>query len=228
MRFLRMRPAVWAMISCSFSSLTLKVAFGSNSVTTPGNSRSSSFAIRCPASRVPIPDHPARKARNLAESGPSDNWSARVSSFVAALARGETCPDPLQQLVAHVSVRIHALLPAALDRGRVGGGPVFHVERERARELERLVMRFGRERDDEVEIEPLQILELLEGHGTVRLDVDADLVHDRGREWIKLAFAHAGRSRNGATCRAPAAAARPPSASARNSGRRRTALPAAA
>src|SRR5260370_41244096 len=46
MRFLRMRPAVWAMISCSFSSFTRKVAFGSSSVTTPGNSKSSSFAIR--------------------------------------------------------------------------------------------------------------------------------------------------------------------------------------
>src|SRR4029077_14063623 len=46
MRFLRIRPAVWAMISCSFSSFTLKVAFGRSSVTTPGNSSISSFAIR--------------------------------------------------------------------------------------------------------------------------------------------------------------------------------------
>src|SRR5262245_16447731 len=46
MRFLRIRPAVWAMISCSFSSFTLNVAFGSSSVTTPGNSSISSFAIR--------------------------------------------------------------------------------------------------------------------------------------------------------------------------------------
>src|SRR6187402_1731112 len=46
MRFLRIRPAVWAMLSCSFSSFTLKVALGSSSVTTPGNSSISSFAIR--------------------------------------------------------------------------------------------------------------------------------------------------------------------------------------
>src|SRR5262249_38761665 len=52
MRFLRMRPAVCAMISCSFSSLTRKVAFGSSSVTTPGNSNSSSFAIRFPKNRL--------------------------------------------------------------------------------------------------------------------------------------------------------------------------------
>jgi hypothetical protein len=43
--------------------LTLKVAFGSNSVTTPGNSRSSSFAIRypaqCPESEVRNPAAPS-------------------------------------------------------------------------------------------------------------------------------------------------------------------------
>src|SRR5215217_3948979 len=36
------------MISCSFSSLTRKVALGSNSVTTPGNSSTSSLAILTP------------------------------------------------------------------------------------------------------------------------------------------------------------------------------------
>src|SRR5690606_13514632 len=36
------------MISCSFSSLTRKVALGSNSVTTPGNSSTSSLAILSP------------------------------------------------------------------------------------------------------------------------------------------------------------------------------------
>src|SRR5688572_27011630 len=45
MRFLRILPAVWAMISCPFSSFTRKVALGSSSETIPGNSRSSSFAI---------------------------------------------------------------------------------------------------------------------------------------------------------------------------------------
>src|SRR5258708_38449684 len=164
MRFLRMRPVVWAMISCSFSSLTLKVAFGSNSVTTPGNSRSSSFAIRYPAPSVPIPDHPARKARNLAESGPSDNWSTRLSSFIAAPVREKTCPDPLQQLVAHVSVRIHALLSAPFDRGRIGGGPILAVGRARAPELQPLLGGFWRGRDDPIQIEPLHILHLLPRH----------------------------------------------------------------
>src|SRR5437763_7605257 len=46
MRFLRIFPAVWAIISCPFSSLTRKVALGSNSETVPGNSSNSSLAIR--------------------------------------------------------------------------------------------------------------------------------------------------------------------------------------
>src|SRR3984893_6452334 len=44
-RFLRIFPAVCAIISWSFSSLTRKVAFGSNSTTVPGNSSNSSFDI---------------------------------------------------------------------------------------------------------------------------------------------------------------------------------------
>src|SRR5579864_6846511 len=46
MRFLRILPAVWAMISCPFSSFTRKVALGRSSLTVHGNSRSSSFVIR--------------------------------------------------------------------------------------------------------------------------------------------------------------------------------------
>src|SRR3979490_467046 len=51
------------MISCPFSSLTRKVALGSNSETMPGNSSSSSFAIRF-LCRLPVPRH-------LGVSGPA-------------------------------------------------------------------------------------------------------------------------------------------------------------
>ena len=78
--------------------------------------------------------------------------------------------------------------------GRIGGRPIFDVGRERAGQLERLVVRLGRERDDQVEVEPLPVLELLEGHGPVLADVDADLVHGGDRERIELALAHAGRA----------------------------------
>src|SRR5262245_7033690 len=147
MRFLRMRPAVWAMISCSFSSLTRNVAFGSSSVTTPGNSSSSSFAIRNPAfSNRDRRTAPAPTARKLAESRPSDNCRVPFSSFVGGSAQREARPDPRQELVAHLAVRVQPLLAAAFDRGRIGGGPVLDLGGERARELERLVVRLGRQR----------------------------------------------------------------------------------
>src|ERR1700739_138144 len=46
MRFLRILPAVWAMISWPFWRRTRKVALGSNSLTVPSNSSNSSLAIR--------------------------------------------------------------------------------------------------------------------------------------------------------------------------------------
>src|SRR5215467_3151188 len=191
MRFLRMRPAVWAMISCSFSSLTRNVAFGSSSVTTPGNSKSSSFAIHSPALlETEQADRPAPKARKLAESRSSDNSRVRICSFVAPMARREAFPDSSQQLIAHIPIRIHPLLAASFDRGR----PILNVCGECAGQLERLVVRFRRKGDDQVEIQPFQIVELFEGHRPVRLDVDPDLLHRGGREGIQLAFAHAGRT----------------------------------
>src|SRR6218665_1367305 len=64
MRFLRMRPAVCAMISCSFSSFTRKVALGSSSVTTPGNSSTSSLAILSP--ETALTRHSAMSGLDLA------------------------------------------------------------------------------------------------------------------------------------------------------------------
>ena len=61
-------------------------------------------------------------------------------------------------------------------------------------------MRFRRQRDDQVEIEPLPVLQLLEGHRPVLGDVDADLVHaprprtDRARPCARRP------SRHRATC----------------------------
>src|SRR5262249_49481432 len=195
MRFLRMRPAVWAMISCSFSSLTRNVAFGSSSVTTPGNSKSSSFAIHSPALfETEQADRPAPKARKLAESRPSDNCRVQICSFVAPMARREALPDSSQQLIAHIPIRIHPLLAASFDRGRIRGRPILHVCGECTGQLERLGVRLRRKGDNQVEIQAFQIVELFEGHRPVRLDVDADLFHRGGREGIQLAFAHAPRA----------------------------------
>src|SRR5260370_17986897 len=129
MRFLRMRPAVCAMISCSFSSFTRKVAFGSNSVTTPGNSSSSSFAIRYPDVSTggrDVPDIAAeigaepsgwRAAPQLAcEQSPAHSRASGIQiprsgtqqsqrgaheqlSLVAGAPADEALANPLQKLV---------------------------------------------------------------------------------------------------------------------------------
>src|SRR6266851_8550796 len=200
MRFLRMRPAVWAMISCSFSSFTRKVAFGSSSVTTPGNSKSSSLAIRYPAICKQDRRWCRPKARKLAEPSRIHNRRGcrstgvrnrriflrrdrgprrfgRPASLVRAAPRKKPRPDPLQQLLANLAIRVHPLLAAAFDRRRIDGRPIFDLGGERTHELERLVVRLRRQRDDQVEIEPFEVVELLEGDGTVGADVDTDLLH---------------------------------------------------
>src|SRR5712692_2645590 len=135
MRFLRMRPAVWAMISCSFSSFTRKVAFGSSSVTTPGNSKSSSFAIRGQLSGK-------IGAEATGMNAFSQLPARRLRSFIAAHARDESLPNLLRELIAHRAIGIEALLATALDCGRIGCRPILDLDGQRARELERLVMRF--------------------------------------------------------------------------------------
>jgi hypothetical protein len=58
-----------------------------------------------------------------------------------------------KQLVAHVAVGLQDLLAAAVpdQHGGIEGRPVLDLHRHGARELQRLVVRLGRERDDEVE-----------------------------------------------------------------------------
>src|SRR5215510_2496846 len=194
MRFLRMRPAVWAMISCSFSSLTRNVAFGSSSVTTPGNSKSSSFAIRSPAFGNSAGGSRRPEGRETSGITPIRQPLTMDLSLVAPMARRKALPDPFQQLITHLPIRVHPLLTAAFDRGRIRGRPIFDIGGERAGQFERFVVRFGRKRDDQVEIEPLQVVELFERHRPMRVDVDADLLHRGRREGIELAFAHAGRA----------------------------------
>src|SRR5690606_15808261 len=122
MRFLRMRPAVWAMISCSFSSLTRNIALGSNSVTTPGNSSTSSFGIRYLRWGTVRRRRPDR-ARNLYE------WSRWNKLFAGwpYFRIGEALADARFQPVAHIAIGGQNLLPRAAGAGRIGGRPVFHI-----------------------------------------------------------------------------------------------------
>src|SRR5271167_1194458 len=151
MRFLRMRPAVCAMISCSFSSLTRKVAFGSNSITTPGNSSSSSFAIRCPDLSIGGRNVPNIAAEIGAE--PS-GWRAvpqlarrpatrRTCSFVAGPASNEALAYSFQKLVANRSIGIEPLLAGAFGVGRIDHRPIFDIDRAGTGEFERPVVGFG-------------------------------------------------------------------------------------
>src|SRR5215813_9896089 len=193
MRFLRMRPAVWAMISCSFSSLTRKVALGSSSVTTPGNSSNSSFVIRRPALSVAAAV-PAQKI-GAEPSGIDGFPQQRCASqgycqdsmddlFVPARPPGKALLDAPHQHLAHIAIGVEPLLPAALGHRGVGSRPIFDLGRERPRQLEHLVVRLGRQRDDEVEVEALPLLQFLERHRLVAGDVDAGLVHGGDRERI--------------------------------------------
>jgi IS30 family transposase len=76
---------------------------------------------------------------------------------------GESLADPQQQPVQHLAIGFQLLLAIALGAGGVLRRPVFDVGRQRARQFQRLVMRFGRQRNDQVEVEPLPIVKFLEG-----------------------------------------------------------------
>ena len=66
----------------------------------------------------------------------------------------------------------HPLARAAL-KGRIGGRPILHVDRQRARQLERAVMRLGAQRDGEVEIQSFPVVELLDRLRLVGARIDA-------------------------------------------------------
>ena len=109
----------------------------------------------------------------------------------------ETLLDALEQLIAHLAVVRQRLLARPMpDHDRcIDGRPVFDVDGHGARQLQRLMVRLGRQRDDEIERGIVQIAQRVR---RVLRDVDADLVHDRGDERIERAGPHAGRGDIGA------------------------------
>ena len=82
--------------------------------------------------------------------------------------------------------------------------------------LKRAMVRFRRQRDDEVEIKALPFVQLLEGDRLVPRNIDADFGHDGDRERIEFAFAHAGRADIDRAAEHLPEQRRPPSASAPN------------
>src|SRR5207247_535125 len=111
-------------------------------------------------------------ARNLAETAAFHNTAARVpieagGSLVGAGVPVEARLDAVHELIADLPIGVELLLATAAEAGRIRGGPIFHLHRQCAGELERGVMRLGRKRHDEVEIEPLPFLEFLDRHRPV-------------------------------------------------------------
>ena len=106
--------------------------------------------------------------------------------------RGEVEPlgDARPEAVADRPVGVQYYLAAALGRGRVRRRPVFHREIAVEREFQRLVMRLGREGDDQVKVLRHDVADLL---GLVAENVEAELIHRRYREAVQLTGADAGR-----------------------------------
>src|SRR5665811_2410650 len=116
-------------------------------------------------------------ARKLAERGWFHN------SFIAAACPApEALTYPRHQLIANATIGVEPLLTATLHAGRVERRPIFDLRRMGAGQLQRLVMRGWRQRHDQIEIEPFQLVYLLEGDRLMAADVDADVVHDRAHE----------------------------------------------
>src|ERR1700684_1042619 len=65
-------------------------------------------------------------------------------SFVASLAPAEPLANSVQQLIANHPIGFQALLAAASGVGRIGGGPIFHVDRAGPGEFESTMMRLRR------------------------------------------------------------------------------------
>ena len=125
-----------------------------------------------------------RKTQRRSRGGPSP----RVSSHIRRSGDGEALLDAAEQTVAHAAIGRENLLAIAAGHGRVWRRPIFNVDGEGAGKLERLVMRFRRQRHDQIEGRVVHIAE--RGRAMSR-DVDADFVHDGDGERIGLARAHA-------------------------------------
>src|SRR5262249_19707631 len=143
MRFLRILPAVWAMISWPFCSCTRKVALGSNSLTMPSNSRSSSFAIR-PLAGLVARQMPLEAAEIKLIRPPIDPKPGGDAGF---------------QRVPQVAVGVETLVTAAFDQGGILGRPIFDERRRSPGQLHCPMMRLRRQRDDEVEGRVLHVIE---------------------------------------------------------------------
>src|ERR1700689_4484095 len=139
MRFLRILPAVWAMISWPFCKRTRKVALGSNSLTVPSNSSNSSLAID--------PQLGAVMRRFLAPKGEKIKPEQQLNG-----GQVEAGLQSFVDFIAHLSISLQPLLPAAFGLDGVRDGPIFHRRFGVPGPFQGMVMRLRRQADHQGEL----------------------------------------------------------------------------
>src|SRR5579863_974810 len=148
MRFLRILPAVWAIISWPFCRSTRKVALGSNSLTVPSNSSNSSLAIR------PLQNATGKVCSGFPSRGatlkcrlqrPGDCTETGENQGISTKTRCDLAPER----VPHGTVCGPALLGGAFERRRVGGMPIF--DRDGPVPVPGTVLGLGRQCHDQIE-----------------------------------------------------------------------------
>src|SRR3984957_11522349 len=197
MRFLRILPAVWAMISWPFCRRTRKVALGSNSLTVPSNSSNSSLAIRPqlvlrqgreialkPGKIKEFEGYPPGIGQKNAPKWRNTHLCLYPIPVVTALSpefRGNLALQPIPD----GAIGGFALFVAAFDLGGIGGLPIFDPRRAAAG----MLFGFLGQGHHQIEILAGEFLEATRMMVTQR---DAQFGHHLDRHGIELAGMHAG------------------------------------
>jgi hypothetical protein len=80
-------------------------------------------------------------------------------SSLRRAAQAEPRFDALEELIANGAIGLQNLFAVARGGGGVDCRPIFHIDRHRACEFQRLVMGFRSQRHDEVESGVFQVLD---------------------------------------------------------------------
>jgi hypothetical protein len=98
--------------------------------------------------------------------------------------------DAGKKCVAHSPVAVQCLFPITLTdhQGGVEGRPVFDIDRHRSRQLQCLVVRFGRQRDNEIKRCVVQFPQRM---WPMLRHIDPNLLHHCRNERIGLTCTHA-------------------------------------
>ena len=106
----------------------------------------------------------ARVKRLRSRSLTSECWRA---TWREALA------DPAQQQITQLTIGVEPLLSGSLGKGRIRHVPELELAGAVARELDGLVLRLWRQRDDEIEV---VVFEIVEAAAAMTADIDAEFI----------------------------------------------------